>query len=196
MLSFTLDTNCLIAVEEERPEAAAVRELVARQCAGRATVRLVATMAAENQRDGSVLDNFAHFQRRITELGFGELEILAPVAVFDLTYFDWCVLAHEEAEAEAIRLHEVLFPTSPFGYAHAVPAHLDEQRRAFAERKWRNQRLDVLVLHTHIMANADIFVTSDRNFLKQSKRSRLVELGAGLILTPAEAAAHDVTKAS
>ncbi|WKE70580.1 hypothetical protein [Streptomyces sp. WP-1] len=194
MLSFTLDTNCLIAVEEKRPEAAAVRELVAQQRASRAAVRLVATMAAENQRDGTVLDNFSHFQRRISKLGLGGLEILAPVAVCDLTYFDWCVLAHDEAEAEAIRLHKVLFPTSPFGYLDAVPGNLGEETRQLAERKWRNQQLDVLVLHTHIMAKADVFVTSDRNFLKQSKRQRLAELGARMILTPADAAAYAVAE--
>ncbi|NEA55584.1 hypothetical protein G3I60_15860 [Streptomyces sp. SID13666] len=191
MLSFTLDTNCLIAVEEERPEAGAVRDLVARQRSGLATVRLVATMAAETQRDGTVLDNFSHFQRRIDGLGFGELEILAPVAVCDLTYLDWCVFAHDDTEAEIRRLHEVLFPTAPFGYLDAVPGHLDEEARRLAERKWRNQQLDVLVLHTHIMAKADVFVSNDRNFRKQSKRPRLAELGAKVILSPADAAAYD-----
>ncbi|PKV89913.1 hypothetical protein [Streptomyces sp. TLI_146] len=196
MLSFTLDTNCLIAVEEERPEAEAVRELVAQQGASRATVRLVATMAAENQRDGTVLDSFSHFQRRINGLGLGVLEILAPVAACDLTYLDWCVLAHDEAEAEAIKLHEVLFPTSPFGYLDAVPENLGDEARQLAERKWRNQQLDVLVLHTHIMAKADVFVTNDKNFLKQSKRPRLAELGARLILIPLDAAAYAVAESS
>jgi hypothetical protein len=191
MLSFTLDTNCLIAVEEERSEAQAVRDLVARQHAGLATVRLVATMAAETQRDGTVLDNFSHFQRRIDRLGLGGLEILAPVAVFDLTYLDWCVFAHDEAEAESRRLHEVLFPTFPFDYLDAVPERLDEAARGLAERKWRNRQLDVLVLHTHVMAKADVFVTNDKNFRKQGKRPRLAELGARVILSPTEAATYD-----
>jgi hypothetical protein len=93
VLSFTLDTNCLVAVEEGRSEAEAVRELAAQQRAGRARVRLVVTTAAENQRDGTVLDDFSRFQRRISGLGLGESEILAPVAVCDLTYVDRRVLA-------------------------------------------------------------------------------------------------------
>ncbi|MFK0172505.1 hypothetical protein ACIQU5_27275 [Streptomyces sp. NPDC090306] len=193
MLSFTLDTNCLIAVEEDRSDAEAVRQVVARQRAGAAQVRLVATMAAETQRDGSLLDNFSHFQRRVDVLGLGELEILAPVAVCDLTFVEWCVVAHDEAEAELRRLNEILFPTFPYNFLEAVPEHLAEQERKLAERKWRNQRLDVLVLHTHIMAKADVFVTSDKNFRKQGKRDRLAVLGAGAILSPADAAVYEAT---
>ncbi len=46
------------------------------------------------------------------------------------------------------------------------------------------------------MAKADVFVTNDKNFLKQSKRPRLAELGARVILTPADAAAYDVAESS
>ena len=190
MLSFTLDTNCIIAVEEPRPATAPVMELVARQRAGAAVVRLVATTAAENQRDGTVLGNFSHFQQRLQSLGLGDLEILAPVAVCDLTYLDWCVLAHDEAEEEAHGLHDVLFPTMPYGYRDAVPDGLDEEERQRAERKWRNRQLDVLVLHTHIMAKADVFVTTDKGFYKTGRRERLAALGAPVILTPTDALAH------
>jgi hypothetical protein len=182
MLSFTLDTNCIIAVEEQRPEAGAVLELVARQRAGSAVVRLVATTAAENQQDGSVLDNFSGFQQRLHRLGLGDLEILAPVAVCDLTYADWCVLAHDEADDEGRQLHSVLFPTAPFDYRDVVPDDLDEQARQQAERKWRNRQLDVLVLHTHIMARGD--------FRKAGKQERLRALGSGDILSPADAAGY------
>ncbi|MCU7822634.1 hypothetical protein [Kitasatospora sp. DSM 101779] len=191
MPTFTLDTNCLIALEERRHEAAAVNELVARHRAGASLVRVVATTAAENQRDGTVLDNFAGFQERLHKLGLEDLEILRPVCVLDLSYLDWCVLAHDEAEAEARNLHSVLFPTAPFDYVDAVPLGLDGQAREQAERKWRNQQLDVMVLHTHIMARADVFVTSDKNFRKTSKQARLAALGASLILTPSDAASYD-----
>ena len=190
MLSFTLDTNCIIAVEEPRPATAAVRELIARQRASTAVVRLVATTAAENQRDGSTLDNFSHFQQRLQGLGLDDLEILAPVAVLDLVYLDWCVFAHDEAEEESQRLHDVLFPTMPFHYADAVSEGLPEEDHRRAERKWRNRRLDVLVLHTHILAKADVFVTSDAGFYKLGRRERLAALGAPVILTPQDALAY------
>jgi hypothetical protein len=190
MVAFTLDTNCLIAIEEQRAEATSVLDLVARQRAGTAVVRLVATMAAENQRDGTVLDNFSGFQQRVHGLGLADLEILRPVCVLDLSYLDWCVVAHDEAEDESRRLHEVLFPSAPFGYRVAVPEDLDDAARQKAERSWRNKQLDVLVLHTHIMAGAEVFVTSDKNFRKASRQTRLAALGARLILPPQEAARY------
>ncbi|MFC1437393.1 hypothetical protein ABUW04_03915 [Streptacidiphilus sp. N1-10] len=190
MLSFTLDTNCIIAVEEPRPATEAVLELVARQRTGTAVVRLVATTAAENQRDGTVLDNFARFQERLRGLNLEDLEILAPVAVCDLTYLDWCVFAHDEAEAEARQLHDVLFPTMPYDHPEAVPEGLAEDERLRAERKWRNRQLDVLVLHTHIMARADVFVTTDKGFYKTGRRERLAALGAPVVLTPSDALAY------
>lgn len=186
MLSFTLDTNCLIALEEQRPDAAPVEALVARQRAGTALVRVVATTAAENQRDGGVLDNFSVFQARLQQLSLNDLEILPPICVLDLSYLDWCVVAHDEAEDECRRLHEVLFPTAPFDYTEAVPEYLDLPARQRAERKWRNQQLDVLVLHTHILAGADVFVTADTNFRKAGKQARLAALGAPVILAPVE----------
>ncbi|MEU7058531.1 hypothetical protein [Streptomyces sp. NPDC046197] len=192
MLTFTLDTNCLIALEEQRPDAPAVEALVTRHRAGTAAVRVVATAAAENQQDGTVLDNFAGFQERLARMGLADLEILRPVCVVDLSYLDWCVFAHDEAENEGRELHAVLFPTASFDYKDAVPEELDDLSRAQAERKWRNRQLDVLVLQTHILARGDVFVTSDKNFRKPSKQARLTALGAPLILAPADAALYGV----
>jgi hypothetical protein len=190
VLTFTLDTNCLIAVEEQRPDAPAVEALVARHRASTAVVRVVATAAAETQLDGTVLDNFSGFQERLARIGLSDLEILRPVCVVDLSYLDWCVLAHDEAEDEGRELHEVLFPTAPFDYTDAVPEGLDDLARSRAERKWRNRQLDVLVIQTHILARGDIFVTSDKNFMKSGKRTRLKALGASLVLSPADAAIY------
>ena len=55
-LSFTLDTNRVIAVGEERPEAEAVHDLVARQrvSLATATVRLVVAMAAGTPPKGLI----------------------------------------------------------------------------------------------------------------------------------------------
>ena len=193
MLSFTLDTNCLMALEEQRSDAAPVEVLVARQRAGTALVRVVATTAAENQRDGGVLDNFSGFQARLHRLSLDDLEILPPICVVDLSYLDWCVVADDEAEDECRRLHEVLFPAAPFDYPEAVPEYLDPPARQRAERKWRNRQLDVLILHTHILAGANVFVTADTNFRKAGKQARLAALGAPVILAPAQSARYGLT---
>ena len=47
--TFTLDTNCIIAVDESRPEAAAILELARTHQTGRASVGLVAISASERQ---------------------------------------------------------------------------------------------------------------------------------------------------
>ncbi len=49
MLTFTLDTNCIIAVEDERPEAEHIRKLAEAHSQGVADVSLVAMSASENE---------------------------------------------------------------------------------------------------------------------------------------------------
>jgi hypothetical protein len=191
MLTFTLDTNCLIAVEQQRlSEAPAVEQLVRRHRAGEVVVRLVATTAAENQLDGTMASNFSYFQQRMRGLGLDDLEILRPVCCLDLSYSDWCVIGHDTTAQEVEQLHTILFPTAQFSYQEAVPYDLDDQARAAAERKWRNRQLDVLILHTHIQARGDVFVTSDANYRKLGKAARLAALGARTVLAPADAAIY------
>ncbi|WP_414166353.1 hypothetical protein ACMATS_00105 [Streptoverticillium reticulum] len=141
MLRFTLDTNCLIDLEEDRPGAPAIRGLLARHDEGSARVQITATTAAERQRDGTILPDFTCFQARLKAAGLGHLDILKPVAVLDLTYLDWAEIPDDGAEEQARRIHEALF-ASPFDYENAVPRHLEGLEQARAEHKWRNRRLD------------------------------------------------------
>ncbi|WP_405577119.1 hypothetical protein [Streptomyces sp. NBC_01190] len=187
MLAFTLDTNCLIALEEDRLDTApGVRALLARHHAGELVVRIVATTAAERQLDGTYLPNFGAFLSRLAAVGLDHLPILKPPAAFDLTYSDWCVFAGDDDEEEGRRIHQALF-VSPYDYGEAVPSDLQGEDRSRAEHKWRNRRLDGLGLQTHIHARADVFVTSDKAFFKDRTRQALSALGAGTILTPAQA---------
>lgn len=140
--------------------------------AGVAKVGLAATTAAERQRDGKYLPNFGVFQARLKAAGLDHLELLKPVAVFDLTYFDWCVFAGDDDDAELRRIRDVLF-SSPYDYDQAVPSDIDAADREKAEHKWRNRRLDGLGLHCHIRSGGDAYVTSDENFVKATKRPPL-----------------------
>ncbi|MFJ2191608.1 hypothetical protein ACIOJE_27365 [Kitasatospora sp. NPDC087861] len=194
MLSFTLDTNCLIALEEGRPAASGVLALLDRHTRGSATVRLAATTAAESQRDGTAPPSFEIFQSRLRAVGLSCLSILKPVAIFDLVYFDWAEWPEESSDAELRRIHQVLFPSFAFEYDRAVPESLTEEQKDKAERKWRNYRLDGLGLHTHIRAGADVYVTSDRNFFKQAKKAQLAQLGAPVILPPDEAESYAASR--
>ncbi|MCP2314297.1 hypothetical protein [Kitasatospora paracochleata] len=179
----------MIDIEENRPAAASVQTLIERHDAGIAIVRLAATTAAENQPDGSA-PRIAAFQRRVVAAGLDHLEILKPVVIWDynFTYWDWAVWGNESTGTELEAIHNVLFPDAPFDHDQAVPDGLPNADRA--ERKWRNQRLDGLGLHTHIQAGADVYVTSDQNFFKETKKSPLAALGAHMIMPPHEAVAY------
>src|SRR5262249_2848608 len=71
MWKFTLDTNCWIAVEENRPEAADIRALANAHAAGVADVAIVAISASEKQKGGRYLRNFEEFQSRLNSLQLG-----------------------------------------------------------------------------------------------------------------------------
>jgi hypothetical protein len=84
--TFTLDTNCLIAIDEARPETYAVRALVDAHAAGAAHVAVVAIAASERQRSGGYMENFGDFQRRLAVLGIEHIGILQPMFYSDITY--------------------------------------------------------------------------------------------------------------
>jgi len=90
-LAFTLDTNCIIAVDESRPEAAAIRWLADAHACGKADVAVVAIMASERQRCGQWLEGFQTFETRLTSLAWGILDYviqwLIGVSAFGITPF-------------------------------------------------------------------------------------------------------------
>ena len=113
-LQFTLDTNCLLAIEEDCPQAVGVRALAARHTTGSAIVSVAGTTAAERQKDGTFLPNFSLLQERLATAGLGHLSLIKPTGVFDLSYWDWCVFAADDGSDDvALRsIHEVLFTSS------------------------------------------------------------------------------------
>jgi hypothetical protein len=68
MRTFTLDTNCLIDIEEHRPQSTAVRVLADAHAASRAHVAVVAMSASEKQQDGSYVHNFGEYPNSATSL--------------------------------------------------------------------------------------------------------------------------------
>lgn len=94
MLSLSLDTNCVIALDEVRndstshraTESRAVRSLVDAHTDRNADVALVAISASERQKDNGHLENFSTFQARVASLGLGHLELLHPMLYFDVTF--------------------------------------------------------------------------------------------------------------
>jgi hypothetical protein len=193
MLKFTLDHNCIVALDENRePEARCLRSLLAKHEAGTVDVRLVATSASERQQHGPYLKSFGEFRARLTALGLGHLELLAPVLTVDVSYVDWSIVAGEDDVTLLKRIHSVLFGGHPFDLQDALAAAGGWGVGQVIEQKWRRRALDVDALWCHIYYKGDIFVTSDAVFFKQSKREPLAKLGAVRILRPCDAASIDL----
>lgn len=179
MLQLTLDTNAIVAIEEDRPAATAIRQLVDAHVQGQVDVALVAISASERQRVGEV-QNFDTFRERLARLKLDRLSLLKPIAYFDLTFWDWCLLSDEEMVRLEAKIHNVLFPQRPSLPPDGTP-QLPHDQRPDDYWKWRNRKCDVLALWSHIYAGRDVFLTNDANFRKATKLPALIELGAGRI---------------
>ena len=189
MLTFTLDTNCLIAVEDLRPERGAIERLVAAHRARRADVGLVAISASERQRDGAVIENFSSFQERVTRLGLGELELLAPMMYWDVTFWDFSLWSDDEAERLERKIHEILFPGIEFEWAAYAKTRALDPNSPMSEKRWRNAKCDVQAFWSHAFRKRDVFVSSDKNFHAATKKPMLLALAGGRIEYPEGASA-------
>jgi hypothetical protein len=190
MWKFTLDTNCWIAVEENRPEAADIRALANAHAAGVASVAIVAISASEKQKDGRHLRNFQEFQERLNSLGLGHLAILSAIGYTDVSFFDRCIWANESIVALERKIHEILFPDVEFTWCDYCRANGFDPKSAPSGEwrdRWRNCKCDVQAMWSHIHYGRDIFVTSDSKFHAMTKKPALVALGARRIEYPKDA---------
>ena len=186
--TFTLDTNCIIAIDEQRPEAIAIRELANAHASGDASVAIVAISASERQK-GPPVENFTQFQERLAGLGLGHINVLPALLYLDISFLDNSLLADQAMELLEKRIHEVLFPNIEFLWADFC---VSSDQSGVVPRNasvWRNAKCDVQALWSHVHHSRNVFVTSDRNFHQASKRNALIALGANNIAYPDEAAA-------
>lgn len=192
----TFDWNCVIEVEEGRPQAQAVRELVQQHQLGRLEVALLATSASENMppsvaNEGRRFPRTARlFKDRIDRLGWGELPIVSMPAIYGLTYHDFAnnVGDGEAFERDFSALWKVIapnFPRKPEAHLLAGEQMNDEMIQSPKLAKWRNIWCDVMSAYSHIQAGRDVFVTlNTRDF--QRKSEALASLGMTDICDPKE----------
>jgi len=183
-MRFTLDTNCLIDVEEGRPNASFIRDLVSLHRKNGITIAISSIGASERQRAGGYAQNFSEFLEKLKAIGFEGLEHLPPLAYMDICFFDHCVMSDENDTLEQ-DIHNVLFPNIEFMWVDYAKAHgLVEDS---LDKSWRNAKCDVLMLWCHIKHGGGVFVTSDSNFHATTKREKLKALGVGTIAYPKDA---------
>ncbi|WP_428488430.1 hypothetical protein [Rhodopila sp.] len=188
MLRFTLDTNCVIDVDEGRPNSVFVTALAQAHSDQRANVAVVAMMASEKQKTGGYLASFTDFMDRLTRLGLSHLDLALPLCYLDISYLDHCLLSDVNLTELDNKIHRVLFSSIDPNYTQYCQSNGIDPNNAISGQahRWRNAKCDVQALWSHINRKADVFVTSDRNFLGVNM-PRLIALGAGRVLTPEDA---------
>ncbi len=187
-MKLTLDWNCVIEVEEMRPQSAHVIDLVDAHLRGEIEVALLATSASENSRSKRFPGSAKFFTERVSKLGWSELPLVPMPAVWGLTYWDFCFYIHdgEAFERDTDALWQVIAPKFPRKLAnHVVDGQIldDELFQSEQLSKWRNVWCDVLSAYSHIHAKRDVFVTNNtRDF--QRNAEALAKLGMEHICSP------------
>lgn len=192
-MKLTLDWNCVIEVEEGRPQASCVTELIRFHRLGRFEVALLAASASENTKSKRFPGNATVFKERISSLGWQDLPIVPMPGIYGLSYLDFCyhVDDGEKFERDRDAIWRVIAPSIP----REPIDHLPEGQRITGDAiqseqlsKWRNTWCDVISAYSHIHAGRDVFVTNNtRDF--QSNASDLAKLGMLHISTPTDALA-------
>ena len=186
-MKFTLDMNCVIHLEEGTPEANSLFQIVEAHRDGRVQLRVPGIGASERQRDGAQSPTYTPFIGKLQAAGLASAEVLAPLACFDVTYWDNCILADDQMIALEEQIHAILFPTAEFSYSKFCQRHGLDPKGQPIDKRWLNRTCDVASLWCHIHYDGDVFVTTDKNFHKQSKKSALEFLGARQIEYPSAA---------
>jgi hypothetical protein len=171
-----LDTNCLIDLEENRPDAQHLRTLIWAWKDGRVELAVVAVSASENQPGGIAARNYDAFEAKLNNIGLSGVRQLLPLAIWDIFYWDHALFSSDEMERLVSRIRALLFP----GIVIGPPANIEENS------VWRNKMCDVLVAWSCIHHEWAGLVTRDKNF--HDHKHELAKLGLHYILYPADAA--------
>jgi len=180
--TFTLDTNCLIDIEQNRPAAREVRALADAHAAGTADVAVIAMSASENPRPGRSIHSFSEFEGRLATLGLAHLNIVSPMMYLDISFWDHGLWADDAMVDLERQIHSILFPNMQFlwkDYCH--DEGIDPPPNS-PLGKWRNRKCDVQAIWSHINRKRDVFVTRDGNFHRE--KLALIALNAGHVEYP------------
>lgn len=189
MPSFTLDTNCIIDVAENRPNAADILKLADAHTKQKAHVAVAAVSASERQQGDYYLDSYEMFRERLETLGLGHLAEIMGIGYHAISYWNHALYPNDAMIAREVAIHGILFPIIPFQwseFAAQTGVNVDAVKDDKA-KKWRNAFCDRQMYWAHDHANRDIFVTRDRNYKKLMGRK---DFPRSIVMTPDEAVQH------
>jgi len=187
MLNVTLDMNCIIDLERNSATAPYLKRLIQMHSNRKINLRVVAISASERKPDHSYVSNFNEFKRRLDAIGLGNVEILPTVLYWGVGFWGYFLWGGGELDELERKVQLILFPTIEIKFSDFCKKRGLDPDNEKAWRKWVNAKCDVLALWSHIWYDGDIFVTGDKDFHKETVKPRLIKLGAGKILRPAEA---------
>jgi hypothetical protein len=147
---------------------------------GDCEIYVVEIGASEMRQRGIRPDRYDLFEELLEEAGVRSLPRLLPMKTWDVTFWDHDMWADDAMLSRAAEIEEVLFGKSPPIDIAGEP----DTSEKFAT--WLNRVCDVQAMWCHLHYANDVFVTSDGNFHKATKRPRLLAMGAGRICRPEE----------
>lgn len=189
-MKLTLDWNCVIEVEEARPQAAYVRDLINCHRNGQFEVALLAASASENSKSKRFPGHASLFVERVSALGWEDLPLVPMPGVWGLSYrdFSYYVEDGEKFERDMHAIWQAIAPSVPYEPSDHLPQGMelnDDAAQSEYLAKWRNTWCDVVSAYSHIQDGRDIFVTNNtRDF--QRNFEQLAGLGMRHISIPAE----------
>lgn len=192
-MKLTLDWNCVIEVEEDRPQAPCVRELIHSHRNGELEVALLAASASKNTRSKRFPGNAAFFCERISAIGWQDLPLVPMPGVIGLSYLDFCFIVGDDKQfkLDMDALWQAIAPKIPKDPSDHLPPGenlSDDLIQSEHLSKWRNTWCDVVSAYSHVHQRRDIFVTNNtRDF--QANKEKLSALGMRHIGKPSEALA-------
>lgn len=178
VVKVTIDTNCIIALDENRPQALVLRQLISLSDAKRIELRVPAISASEKQKDNRYLGNFKHFKERLVRLGLESAKIIYTLNYLGVTYIGTSVLGGPTLMMLEREIHEILAPNRPIHWSGDIKENSESIKRW---HKWRNTKCDVMAFWSHVWYGGGIFVSDDANFSR--KKDQLINLAGGAVIT-------------
>lgn len=174
----TLDHNCLIDVKNKSAEGLAVLKIISNP----EHICFIVNIGASELRERGIRpDTYNLFENLLHNLGLNKLGRLNPIDFIDITFIDYCIISSKEMNEQYNRIESILFPNP-----------IKKDSLIFSPpykpigKKCLNRICDISSMWCHIHYKNQIFLTSDWDFLKMSKKKELIKLGAGKIVKPSE----------
>ncbi|MCD5328104.1 hypothetical protein ACFFU8_10750 [Chromobacterium piscinae] len=174
-MKLTLDHNVIIDLMQRNERVDGLREIID---SGTHQVFVVEVGASEMRELGVFPDRYDKFEELLKDAGIGSLSRLPPVAVWGCTFWERAVWSDQIMSNLMDEIGCVLF-----GNVTSLHGPIGRED-AKVYRKWLNRICDVLTMWCHLYYGNDVFVTSDRNFHKETKVRKLIDMGAGRICWP------------